>query len=385
MMLEKLKRWRWALIVAGFLLVGLAYAFWPTSVQVDTAKVTRGPMAVGITDDGQTRVEDLYVVKAPVTGYLSRIELEAGDRIVRGALISRMAARPASPLDERYRAQLQAQLAAARASESAAAATLAQAQRDQKRAEDLSRRGFLPRAQLEAARTHTTTSAAALQRSRGEVRRIQAELATHDGTARDGPVVIRAPAGGSVLSVLNESEGVIAEGTPIMAIGDADKIEVVADFLSREAVRAKAGDRVKITEWGGAEPLTGFVKRIEPFGTLKVSALGIEEQRVNVIIGFDEASLPEASRLGHGYQIDATIVLWSTDDALRIPIGSMFRGQDGGWRVYVVNRGRAEERAVKVGHINDEFAEVLGGLKEGEEVILDPAPSLRDGSRVTRR
>jgi HlyD family secretion protein len=196
---------------------------------------------------------------------------------------------------------------------------------------------------------------------------------------------VRAPATGSVLSVLRESEGVIAEGTELMSIGNPQSIEIVVDLLSREAVRVGPGNPVEITQWGGPDPLAGTVLRIEPFGRLKVSALGIEEQRVNVIIGFTEAAAENAARLGHGYQLDATIILWQSDDVLRVPIGSLFRGSDGGWRVFVENGGRARETAVAIGHLNDEFAEVTGGLDVGDKVVLNPANSLRAGDRVRAR
>jgi len=385
MMWDKLKRWRWAVAIGLLLLAGLAFAFWPEPTPVDIGTVTRGPMAVGVTDDGVTRAEDLYVVTAPVTGYLSRIELEAGDSVARGALITTMTGRPSTPLDPRSEQELRGALAAARAAESGATATLAQARRDLARAEEIAGRGFLPRAQLEAARTRTANAEASLQAGRAEVRRIEAQLANPSGRAAQAPVAVRAPASGSVLSVITESEGVIAEGTPIMTIGDPGKIELVVDLLSREAVRAKPGDRVEIRAWGGPEPLIGHVKRIEPFGRLKVSALGIEEQRVNVIIGFDPAAARQAARLGHGYQIDATIILWSSKDALRVPIGALFRGTDGGWRAFVDADGRARERALKLGHISEEYAEVLGGLSAGETVILNPGNALADGARITAR
>lgn len=379
------KRWRWALLIAALLAAGLIFAFWPSANPVDMGKITRGPMAVGITDDGVTRAHELYIVSAPVTGYLSRIELEVGDAVARGTLITQMTGRPSTPLDPRSQQELQAALVAARARESGAAASLAQSRRDLARAEALARRGFLPRAQLEAARTQVATLQAALAQSRAEAARIQAQLAAPSGDAANARVLVRAPASGSVLSVITESAGVIAEGTPLMSIGDPRKIEVVADFLSREAVRVKPGDRVEITQWGGDGPLIGRVKRIEPFGKLKVSALGIEEQRVNLIIEFDAGSLTQALRLGHGYQLDVTVILWSKPDALRVPIGALFRGTDGGWRVFAFENGRARERAVKIGQINDEFGEVLDGLSENELVILNPGTALVDGKRIKKR
>jgi HlyD family secretion protein len=384
-MWQRIKSWRWAIVVAALLLGGLAYAFWPTPVAVDMAKVTRGPLTVGITDDGVTRAKDVFVVSAPVTGYLSRIELEAGDPVRRGTVIATMRGLPSSPLDPRSREELRAALAAAEAAANGAQASLAQARSDLGRAEALAVKGFVTKAQLETARTRVATGQAALAQSRAEAARIRAQLGATSGAASGQGVVIRAPAGGDVLSLINESEGVIAEGTPIMTIGNPHSIEAVVDLLSRDAVRVKPGQRVQFSQWGGSEPLLGKVSRIEPYGRLKVSALGIEEQRVNVIVHFDPASIRQAERLGHGFQFDATIVLWSADKALRVPIGSLFHGADGGWRVFVVSERRARERLVTISHLTDEFAEVRAGLKEGETVVLNPSNELQDRARVRSR
>lgn len=379
-----LNRWRWTLLIAALLVAGLVYAFWPTATPVDTARVTRGAMAVGVTDDGVTRAEDYYVVSAPVTGYLSRIEVEAGDTVAKGALVTRMRGRPSTPIDLRSREQSLAALAAARAAARGAEASLAQARSDLGRAEALAVRGFIAKAQLEAARTRVSTGEATLAQSRAEVARLLAALDQPLGAAGEG-VPVYAPAGGSVLSVINESEGVIAEGTPLLTIGDPRRIELVVDLLSREAVQVKPGNRVLVTQWGGPAPLVGEVVRVEPFGRLKVSALGVEEQRVNVIIRFIGPSAQQAARLGHGYQIDATIIRWSKRDALRVPIGALFRGADGGWRVFVAARGRAEERSVRIGQMNDEYGEVVAGLGAGDTVVLDPAGSLESGARIRSR
>lgn len=380
-----LKRWRWALLIAAVLALSLAFAFWPRAVLVDAGQVSKGRMVTGITDDGQTRAVDVYVVSAPVTGYLDRIELDVGDPVARGALITRMSGRPSTPLDPRSRQELLAAGAAARAGEAGAKAALDQSWRDLQRAEKLAKDGFLPRSELEAARTRVAADRAALAAARAEVRRIEAMLAAPAGGHGTAPVAVIAPAGGSVLTRITESEGVIAEGTPLITIGDPDRIEGVVDLLSREAVRVKPGDRVEITQWGGPVPLIGTVKRIEPFGRLKISALGIEEQRVNVIIGFAPESLPAAARLGHGYQFDATFVLWSRGDALRVPIGALFRGTDGEWHAFEIVGGRAIDRKLKIGQINEEWGEVLGGLSEGAQVVVNPSKTLTDRTRVKAR
>lgn len=218
-----------------------------------------------------------------------------------------------------------------------------------------------------------------------EVARIAAELTHTAGATDDPPVPVLAPASGSVLSVVTESEGVILEGTPLVTIGDPERIEVVVDLLSRDAVRVKPGNRVEITQWGGSLPLLGTVKRIEPFGRMKVSALGIEEQRVDVIVGLASQSLPAAARLGHGYQIDAFIVLWSQNDAVRVPVGALFRGKEGDWRVFAIDGGRARERTVRIGHLNDQYGEVLEGLAPNDVVIINPGSAVVDQARVKVR
>jgi len=342
-------------------------------------------MMVGITDDGVTRAEEYYVVSAPVTGYLSRIELESGDRVAKGTLITRMTGIPAAPLDQRSQRELQAALVSAQATESSARTTLAQASRDLARAEELSSRGFLAQSQLEQARTRVADGKAQVGRAHGEVLRLQALLSQPVGSGGGRHVAVRVPASGSVMSVITESEGVIPQGTPLMTIGDPNRIEAVVDLISREAARVSVGDPVLVTQWGGDHPIRGHVTMVEPFGRQKISALGIEEQRVNVIVGFDPAEADKIARLGHGYQVDATIELWNKSDALRVPIGALFRGTDGSWHVFVLRGGRSVEQQVGLGHLNDEFGEVLSGLSENDLVIINPSASLRDGLRVKER
>ena len=384
-MMNRIKRWRWAILITAVLLAGIAYSLWPEAVAVDSETVSRGEMSVGITDDGITRAKELYVVSAPVTGYLSRIELEPGDTVVNGTLIASMTGRPSSPLDQRTRDELSGALKAAQAAESGASAAYAQSLRDLERAEAMFERGFLPKAKLESDRTRVATDRSAQQRARAEIVRLRAMLANPSGDSTGRRIMVRAPASGKVFSVINESAGVISEGTPLVTLGNPNTIEVVVDLLSREAVRVKPGDKVEITQWGGPDALIGKVERIEPFGQLRISALGIEEQRVNVIIGFDPDSALQGARLGHGYQIDATIELWRDDDALRLPIGSLFRGPDGKWQVFTVIDGRARTITVELGMINDEYAQLRGGLEEGATVIINPGSMVDEGTRVAPR
>lgn len=385
MTLKAIKRWRWGLAMAGLLFLGLGYSLWPAAVEADLGRVTRGPMAVGVTDDGVTRAQELYTVSAPVTGYVRRLEMNVGDQVAKGDLVAQMTGRPSAPLDRRSRAVLQDTLDAARATLRGAEASLSQAKRDLQRSESLAKAGFVARAQLDALRTRVLTGEAALQQSRAEAARIEALLAAPGAPAIDRPVEVRTPANGSILSVLTESEGVIAEGTPLMTIGDPGKIEIVVDLLSRDAVRVRQGDRVAINQWGGSGTLAARVTRVEPFGRLKVSALGIEEQRVNIIIRLEPSASVAASRLGHGYQVEATVILWSRDDALRVPIGALVRGRSGGWTAFAVREGRAREIPVRIGQVNDTYGEVIAGLDEGEQIIVNPGTQVTAGVRIRSR
>jgi len=385
LLMGRIRRWIWPLSIAVLLLAALAWSFWPEATPVDLGEVTRGPMSVGVTDDGITEVRDIFVVSAPITGYAERIELEAGDPVLRGQVITRMRAPPSAPLDQRRRDELRNSYAAARAAETSAAASLAQSRRDLARAGELAGEGIASRASLEQARTAVISGEAALRQARAETKRIAALLAAPSGEAGGAPVAVHAPASGSVLTLAKESEGVITEGTALMTIGDPRAIEVVVDLLSREAVRVKPGDRVEITQWGGDEPLIGSVRRVEPAGRLKVSALGIEEQRVNVIVDFDAENSAKASRLGHGYQVEAKVVFWRDENTLRVPIGALFRGADRAWRVFVDADGRAETRSVKLGQISDDYGQVLSGLAAGDRVVLNPASSMREGTRIKAR
>lgn len=386
-MWERIKRWRWAIIVTALLVLGIGYSLWPEDVLVDTAKVSRGTMMIGVTDDGVTRVRDLYTVSAPVTGYVTRIELDPGDRVTANqTVIARMAALPAVPLDTRTRAELQNAVRASVAAEAAAAAELRLARSDLNRAEQLSKRGFLPRAQLDAARANAQSRDAEVQRSRAETRRLRASLtAPPNSTPRGGKIAVRSPESGVVLRRLNESEGTIEQGTPLMEIGDPARIEIVLDLLSREAARVQPGAEVLITRWGGEQTLTGRVSRVEPFGRLKISALGIEEQRVDVIVEFDAATSRRIATLGHGYQVEGTVVLWRNPQALRVPVGALFRGTEGKWRVFAAEGGEAQLRNVRIGRLNDEYGEVLEGLEAGNEIILNPGTAIDDGVGIAQR
>lgn len=379
-----LSRWRWPLLLAVLVIAGLTFAFWPRAAAVDAGEVSRGSMVVSVTDTAVTRAQEHYIVSAPVTGYLARIQFEAGDEVAAGQELARISGRPSTPLDPRTLAEGRAALASAQAAAGQARAGLDLARSDLARAEALAPRQFVSRAQVEALRARVLSGEAALAQARAEAARLAAIIRQPDGST-GAAVTLRAPASGRVLSVVNESAGMVAEGTPIVTIGDPAALEVVVDLLSREAVRVHPGDRALITRWGGPDPLEGRVWRVEPFGQREISALGVEEQRVNVIIRFADPARLAAAGLGHGFQVDATIERWRDDKALRVPVGALFRGSEGQWQVFVIERGRARLRTVTVGQINADWGEVRGGLDEGQRVVLNPANTLRDGQRVSPR
>jgi HlyD family secretion protein len=391
------------LLAAGAAATGLA-AWWllrPDPLVVDVAAARRGPLVVTIDEEGETRVRERYVVAAPTAGRLLRIALDEGDPVEAGAVVASV---EPSPLDPRDLASARARLEAAEATQRAAdaqglraRAALDKARRDAQRAELLHRAGTLSVEALEAARLahesaereHEATRFAA-DAAAHDVEAARAVLiATQPSRARgQGPpcasgsscVEVRAPVSGRVLRVVEESERIVAAGTPLLEIGDPDSLEVVVDILSTDAVRVGPGARFLVEEWGGPGVLEGRVRRVEPSAFTKVSALGVEEQRVNVIADLDA---PEP-RLGDRYRVEARIVVWEGEDALRVPASALFRRGDA-WQVFVVERGRARLRPVEVGALATFDAEIRAGLEPGETVVLHPTDRLRDGLRVTSR
>lgn len=391
----------WAAL-GGSVLVGLFFAFRPQAVSVDVLDVTRGELVVTIDEEGETRVRDVFVLSSPVAGRMQRVEAEAGD-IVRAGETILAEIEPVDPTFLDFRGEAQAK-AAVNAAESSTA--LAQAEVDQALAELDFARAELERArelisdntisqreldeaekQLKTARAAYNTRLAGLQVRNFELERAKAQLISPtEGRAAAGEcecVPITAPVDGVILRVIQESEAVVMAGAPLIEIGDSAELEIVVDLLSADAVRVSAGQRVIIEGWGGDKPLEGRVRRVEPFGFTKISALGIEEQRVNVIIDL-VSERDQWERLGHGYQVDLKIVLWENDNVIKLPLTALFRdGAD--WAVFVADDGVAERRVVKVGKRNGLEAEIVEGLAEGEQVILHPGDRIADGVNVENR
>jgi HlyD family secretion protein len=386
------------LIVGALVLAGIiAVAMWPQTMVVETATVSRGAMQVTIDEDGETRVRNRFVISAPVSGRLLRIELEPGDRVVRGkTVVARIAPGPSPLLDARTRSELSAAVEAARAAVGQAQAeqgraneALARARTSFARQEALAKAGAISNDELDAARTAVKTSEEAARAAEFSVRRTQYELelarARLQGQGADTgggrTVNVTAPVDGVILKRLRESETIVPVGDPLLEIGDPSRIEIVADFLSTDAVQIPVGAPVLIEQWGGAQPLKGKVRRVEPSGFMKVSALGVEEQRVFVLIDFTDP--PEAATaLGDAYRVEVRAVVWSGEDVLKVPVGALFR-QGEGWAAFVVENGVARVKQVQLGHRNETEGEILGGLSEGESVVMHPPDTLTDGMRVT--
>jgi HlyD family secretion protein len=371
-------------------------AVWPAAIEVEIVRVARGPMQVTIDEDGETRVRERFVVSAPVAGRLERIELEPGDRVVRGqTIIARLVPAQSSLLDPRTRSELAAAAEAARASVGQARAERARATAALERTRSalarlrvLAEAGAVARDELEAAETahraaeeDSRAAEFALARAESQLQLARARLAPPSGGGR--PVDIVAPVDGVILRRLRESETVVPVAEPLVEIGDPARLEVVADFLSTDAVRVMPGSPVSIEQWGGGPPLRARVRRVEPSGFMKVSALGVEEQRVNVIIDFvDPAAV--AGVLGDAYRVEVRIVLWQAADVLKVPVGSLFR-HDSGWAVFVVEGRRARLQAVTLGERNAEHGQILSGLQEAAPVVLHPPDTLTDGALVVER
>ncbi|MEY2921354.1 MAG: hypothetical protein RL261_2659 [Pseudomonadota bacterium] len=397
--------WRrlWFWLPAFIALAGvLGWLFRPQPVAVDLATVARGPLQVGVSDDGETRVRDMFVVSAPLAGHMRRIELEAGDSVVAGeTVVARIEPSDPSFLDRRSEAEVRAGIRASEAARVHAAAELrrAQAERDfavteLKRYEGLAASHTVSQNDLESARRRARTAeaavdeaAAGLRVSASELEQAKARLMAPgnvaDRRAECDCVIVRSPVSGNVLQVLAESEAVVTSGTPLVEIGNPANLEVVTDLLSTEAVKVRPGQRALIEGWGGDGALEGMVRRVEPYGFTKVSALGVEEQRVKVIIDITEPA-EHWHTLGHGYRVEPRILLWESQDVLKLPLSALFRnGKE--WAVFVDRDGRARMQAVAIGHTNGIDAEVLGGITAGAEVVVHPSDRVADGARIVAR
>jgi HlyD family secretion protein len=368
----------------------VAFFFAPQPIPVDAAVVGRGPLQVTVDEDGETRAHDRYLLSSPVAGRVSRVTLHEGDAVAPDQVVAEVSPLPLSARErEEQLSRIVAAEALQRQSEERvrhAEADREQALRERQRIDRLQHQGFVSAQEAEQANVAETTSGHELEAARYQARFASAEveaaraalLAIDSG--RDGHAVavpIRSPVAGKVLRVVEQSERVVAAGTPIVTVGDPGQLEVVVDVLSNEAVRIRPGMPVLLGGWGEEQTLRARVRVVEPYGFTKVSALGVEEQRVNVVADF----LDPPGTLGDGYRVDAQIVVWAGDDVVKVPTSALFR-HGAGWSVFVVEGGRARRRDVTVGHRGTLEAEIPDGMKTGETVIRHPSNDVDDRVRV---
>ena len=372
-------RWLWATAVAVFALVVL-WLIWPNPLEVDTATADRGDVRVELVDQGRTRMHDIYVVSAPVAGRVLRVEVEPGDQVAANAIVARMTRTAAGFLDTRTDLQARAAVDAAAAQLRAADTELELAARDDVRTRELAAQRLIAAAAADASQARLKAAQAARDAADAELTRARSALQPADRT-EGGSVAVRSPVTGTVLSIPQKSESVVPAGSPLVQVGDPSHIEVVAEFLSQDAVRMRPGQHAFIENWGGA-PLAATVDRVEPIAHLKVSALGVEEQRTNVILQFSD---PQAARkFGHDFRVDARVAVEEEPNALRVPLGTLFRHADG-WATYRVVEGRAVLTPLATGISDENYRVVSSGLDAGDILIMFPDPRVADGVRVAAR
>jgi len=393
----KLRRWIIIIIITAGVILAIVYGFMPKPVTVDLVKVSRRPLKVTVEEEGKTRVKDRFVLSAPVAGFMRRIQLDVGDPVRKGEILVEIEPLKSNLLDTRTRATAEAAVSSAEATlrveeerVRSAEADAEYSRRNLERIKKLFEGGYVAKDALEQAETgakraeaNLLSAQAAVKVARSELERARTVLrhsAAEDTRVQGKIVTIQAPVGGSVLRIYRESEGVVQSGEPLIDIGDPKDLEVKVEVLSADAVRIKPGTSVLFERWGGNSTLSGKVRIIEPSGFTKISSLGVEEQRVLVIVDLTSPDQNEQS-LGDGYRLEASFIIWEGKDVLQVPASALFRKQDG-WAVFVVKNNKALQREVKVGHRTGLAAEILSGLTKGEVVISHPDNSIEQGTRI---
>ena len=388
------------LVFAAAVIAALVWGFLPKPVLVETQPAVRAPLQVTVEEEGKTRVVDRFVVSAPTAGYSRRVALDVGDVVRRGQVLLTLDPLRSTVLDPRARAEAQARVAAADAALKAAKEKVVAAAADTSywetqlaRSRELHESGTisdeaLNQAEADSRRTRANLHSAefSVDVARHDLEAAQTALrhsAAQQAAKPAETVAVRSPVAGSVLKLLHESEGVINAGEALLEIGNARHLEVVVELLSADAVRTGPGTRVLFERWGGEHPLEGRVRMVEPFGFTKISALGVEEQRVLVIA--DIVSPPQDwELLGDGYRVEAKFISWEEDNVLQVPSSSLFRRGDE-WAVFVVNAEHARLRTVQLGRRSGLTAQVLSGIEAGDLVITHPDDEIEDGLEVQPR
>ena len=372
--------------ISGLAVVAiLLFVMKPSPLQVDAESIRKGELTVTLDGEGMTRVRDSFTVASPVNGRVERIALEEGDFVQKSSVVARVTPPPLNTREfeeaEARSRSAEAVLEAARASERQVQVDLDQAARKYNRYKNLYGKGAVAAETFEEVKT-----AWQVLRKQHQASLLNVESARYDfeaalsmiGQSESGNTVnVFAPDSGRVLRVFEKSERVVSAGTPLVEMGNPEDIELVIDVLSSDAVKVEPDMRVQVEEWGGGTVLSGVVRTVEPAAFTKISALGIEEKRVNIIVDLEE---PE-SRLGDNYRIQAKIILWQGEGVLQVPVSSIFRG-DQGWNVFEIRNGKAVRQPITIGKRGTYYAEVLDGLEEGDVVVIHPTNDLEDDMRV---
>ena len=377
----------------------LLWGFWPQSVLIEAVSAKRAPLTIMIEEEGRTRVIDRYIISAPVDGVAHRVPFDVGDPVEQGQKLLSMTPLESQVLDPRNRAKAEAQVAAAKsalraaqeqARAAAAAEQLAATELKRKRSlidKELIARDIYDKAMTEVKTTTATRRSAEfnVKVAKHELRSARTALDYTAGTIREPieHVLVRSPITGRILKVLHEFEGPVRTSEPLLEVGDSSVLEVEVDVLSADAVKIKSGMKVLFDRWGGTQPLEGIVRIIEPVGFTKISALGVEEQRVLIISDFI-SPVEQWQRLGDGYRVEARFILWHEEHVLQVPASSLFRYHNN-WAVFVIDGQHAKRRKVKVGQRNGLIAQILEGVKEGDMVINHPSDEVEDGRGVRTR
>ena len=372
-------RWIW-IAAAAIVLVVISLALLPKPAEVDLASVDRGDVRVELVDEGRTRMHDVYTISAPVSGRVLRVEVEPGDQVQAGAVIARMTRAAAGFLDTRSDLQSRAGVDAAAAQLRAAETDVSLATREHERTRKLAEAKLVSTAAIDTSQARLDAARATRDATEADLIRARSALQPAERMA-GGAIAVRAPVAGRVLRVPQKSESVVTVGSPLIEIGDPSLMEVVAEYLSQDAVRMRPGQDATIENWGGP-PLAAIVDRIEPVARTKISALGVEEQRTNVILRFKDNAA--AQKLGHDYRVDARIAVDEAASTLRVPLGALFRRGDQ-WSVYKVVEGRTVVTDVSVGVADGANRAIIDGLAEGDQVVLFPGTMISNGMRVTAR
>lgn len=371
---------------------GIAWILRPRATVVETATVTRGQLEATVTAEGKTRVRNLFMVAAPVDGELDRISLKAGDTVSASSVIGHIWPATPRPLDVRSRAEAVAAVSAARASvdraeaaEKETLAALAHAESTSETSTRLAKEGVIAPNdaqhaghELEIRRQAVRVAGSALDEARAALVRAEAAAATSTSPAGRAVTEVRAPSAGRILRVLRESAGPVSAGTPLLEVGNVNTIEIVADFLTSDAMAVQPGAKAMILDWGGSEPLSARVRQVDPGGFTKVSALGLEEQRVPIVL---DLATDRSTTFGNDFHVNVAIVVWTGRDVLTVPSTALFRMGEV-WAVFVVRDGRAYLRRVTVGRSDETRTVIEGGLNGGDAIVIQPSDALRDGNRV---